>query len=250
MTTSLKGQVAWITGAGSGIGEATAHAMAKEGAIVALTGRRKEPLDTVAHAIEKAGGKALVEPGDVMDKAMAPAVVARIIKATGRLDVLVNNAGTNVTARTFAVLTPENLDYVIQANLNGAYYCVLAVLPQMRAQKDGVLIHTSSWAGRYVSPLSGTAYTASKHAVVAMSHSLNMEEFRNGIRSSVICPHEISTPILETRPVKVTEEERARMLQSEDMANLYVYIATQPPHVCINEVTIAPTWNRAYLNML
>ena len=246
----LEGKVAWITGAGSGIGEATAHAMAKEGAIVALTGRRKEPLDTVAHAIEKAGGKALVEPGDVMDKAMAPAVVARIIKATGRLDVLVNNAGTNVTARTFAVLTPENLDYVIQANLNGAYYCVLAVLPQMRAQKDGVLIHTSSWAGRYVSPLSGTAYTASKHAVVAMSHSLNMEEFRNGIRSSVICPHEISTPILETRPVKVTEEERARMLQSEDMANLYVYIATQPPHVCINEVTIAPTWNRAYLNML
>jgi NADP-dependent 3-hydroxy acid dehydrogenase YdfG len=246
----LEGKVAWITGAGSGIGEATAQAMAKEGAIVALTGRRKEPLDTVAHAIEKAGGKALVEPGDVMDKAMAPAVVARIIKATGRLDVLVNNAGTNVTARTFAVLTPENLDYVIQANLNGAYYCVLAVLPQMRAQKDGVLIHTSSWAGRYVSPLSGTAYTASKHAVVAMSHSLNMEEFRNGIRSSVICPHEISTPILETRPVKVTEEERARMLQSEDMANLYVYIATQPPHVCINEVTIAPTWNRAYLNML
>jgi len=246
----LEGKVAWITGAGSGIGEATAHAMAKEGAIVALTGRRKEPLDTVAHAIEKAGGKALVEPGDVMDKAMAPAVVARIIKATGRLDVLVNNAGTNVTARTFAVLTPENLDYVIQANLNGAYYCVLAVLPQMRAQKDGFLIHTSSWAGRYVSPLSGTAYTASKHAVVAMSHSLNMEEFRNGIRSSVICPHEISTPILETRPVKVTEEERARMLQSEDMANLYVYIATQPPHVCINEVTIAPTWNRAYLNML
>ena len=246
----LEGKVAWITGAGSGIAEATAHAMAKEGAIVALTGRRKEPLDEVAHAIEKAGGKALVEPGDVMDKAMAPAVVARIIKATGRLDVLVNNAGTNVTARTFAVLTPENLDYVIQANLNGAYYCVLAVLPQMRAQKDGVLIHTSSWAGRYVSPLSGTAYTASKHAVVAMSHSLNMDEFRNGIRSSVICPHEISTPILETRPVKVTEEERARMLQSEDMANLYVYIATQPPHVCINEVTIAPTWNRAYLNML
>ena len=246
----LEGKVAWITGAGSGIGEATAHAMAKEGAIVALTGRRKEPLDDVAHAIEKAGGKALVEPGDVMDKAMAPAVVARILKSAGRLDVLVNNAGTNVTARTFAVLTPENLDYVIQANLNGAYYCVLAVLPQMRAQKDGVLIHTSSWAGRYVSPLSGTAYTASKHAVVAMSHSLNMEEFRNGIRSSVICPHEISTPILETRPVKVTEEERARMLQSEDMANLYVYIATQPPHVCINEVTIAPTWNRAYLNML
>ena len=244
----LEGKTIWITGAGSGIGEATAHAMAKEGATVALTGRRKEPLDAVAHAITQAGGKALVEPGDVMDKAMAPAVVDRIIKATGRLDILVNNAGTNVTARTFAVLTPENLDTVLQANLNGAYYCVLAVLPQMRAQHDGVLIHTASWAGKYVTPLSGTAYTASKHAVVAMSHSLNMEEFKNGIRSSVICPHEISTPILNTRPVKVTDEERARMLQSEDMANLYVYIATQPAHVCINEVTIAPTWNRAYLH--
>ncbi len=244
----LEGKTIWITGAGSGIGEATALAMAKEGATVALTGRRKEPLETVAHAITQAGGKALVEPGDVMDKAMAPAVVARIIKATGRLDILVNNAGTNVTARTFAVLTPENLDTVLQANLNGAYYCVLAVLPQMRAQQDGVIIHTASWAGKYVTPLSGTAYTASKHAVVAMSHSLNMEEFKNGIRSSVICPHEISTPILNTRPVKVTEEERARMLQSEDMANLYVYIATQPAHVCINEVTIAPTWNRAYLH--
>ena len=244
----LEGKTIWITGAGSGIGEATAHAMAKEGATVALTGRRKEPLDAVAHAITQTGGKALVEPGDVMDKAMAAAVVDRIIKATGRLDILVNNAGTNVTARTFAVLTPENLDTVLQANLNGAYYCVLAVLPQMRAQQDGVLIHTASWAGKYVTPLSGTAYTASKHAVVAMSHSLNMEEFKNGIRSSVICPHEISTPILNTRPVKVTEEERARMLQSEDMANLYVYIATQPAHVCINEVTIAPTWNRAYLH--
>jgi len=246
--SKLEGKTIWITGAGSGIGEATAHAMAKEGATVVLTGRRKEPLEVVAHAITEAGGKALVEPGDVMDKAMAPAVVERIIKATGRLDVLVNNAGTNVTARTFAVLTPDNLDYVLQANLNGAYYCVLAVLPQMRAQQDGVLIHTASWAGKYVTPLSGTAYTASKHAVVAMSHSLNMEEFKNGIRSSVICPHEISTPILNTRPVKVTDEERARMLQSEDMANLYVYIATQPAHVCINEVTIAPTWNRAYVH--
>jgi NADP-dependent 3-hydroxy acid dehydrogenase YdfG len=245
---SLKGKTVWITGAGSGVGEATAYAMAKEGAVVALTGRRKEPLDKVAHAITEAGGKALVEPGDVMDKAMAPAVVERIIKATGRLDVLVNNAGTNVTARQFDVLTPDNLDYVLQANLNGAYYSTLAVLPQMRAQQDGVLIHTASWAGKYVTPLSGTAYTAAKHAVVAMSHSLNMEEFKNGIRSSVVCPHEISTPILDTRPVKVTDEERARMLQSEDMANLYVYIATQPKHVCINEVTIAPTWNRAYLH--
>ena len=170
--------------------------------------------------------------------------------AGARLDVLVNNAGTNITARTFAVLSADDLDHVIRANLNGAYYCALAALPQMRKQQDGVLIHTSSWAGKYVSPISGSVYTASKHAVIAMSHALNMEEFRNGIRSSVICPNEISTPILDTRPVKVTAEERARMLQVEDMANLYLYIATQPPHVCINEVTISPTWNRFYMNMV
>lgn len=246
----LQGKTVWITGASSGIGKATALLMAQEGACVALTGRRKDALQSVAHMITTAGGQALVEPGDVMDKNMAPAVVERIMKATGRLDVLVNNAGTNITARTFAVLSADDLDHVIRANLNGAYYCALAALPQMRKQQDGVLIHTSSWAGKYVSPISGSVYTASKHAVIAMSHALNMEEFRNGIRSSVICPNEISTPILDTRPVKVTAEERARMLQVEDMANLYLYIATQPPHVCINEVTISPTWNRFYMNMV
>jgi NADP-dependent 3-hydroxy acid dehydrogenase YdfG len=247
---SLEGKTVWITGAGSGIGEATAIAMAREGAKLILTGRRQDALEAVADKIVKVGGQAFVEPGDVTDRAMAPRVVDNIIKTTGRLDILVNNAGVNVTARSFDQLTPENLDFVLQANLNGAYYCALAVLPQMRKQRDGVLIHTSSWAGKYISPISGTAYTASKHAVVAMSHSLNMEEFKNGIRSSVVCPNEISTPILEKRPVKVTDDERARMLQPDDMANLYVYIAKQPPHVCLNEITIAPTWNRFYLNQV
>lgn len=248
--TNLSGKVAWVTGAGSGIGEAAARALAKAGAVVALTGRRKDRLEAVAAAIVAAGGRALVEPGDVMDKAMAPAVVGRIKAVTGRLDILVNNAGLNIRERSFVELVPESVDYVLCGNLNGAYYTLLAVLPLMRAQQDGVLIHTASWAGKYVSPLSGSAYTAAKTALIALSHSLNMEEFQHGIRSCVLCPQEIATPILDARPVKVTSEERARMLQPEDMANLIVYVASQPPHVCINEVTISPTWNRSYLRPL
>ncbi len=248
--TGLSGKVAWVTGAGSGIGEAAARALAEAGAVVALTGRRKDRLEAVAAAIVGAGGRALVEPGDVMDKAMAPAVAGRIKAVTGRLDILVNNAGLNIRERSFAELVPEAVDHVLCANLNGAYYTLLAVLPLMRAQHEGVIIHTASWAGKYVSPLSGSAYTAAKTALIALSQSLNMEEFQHGIRSCVLCPQEIATPILEARPVKVTPEERARMLQPEDLANLIVYVASQPPHVCINEVTISPTWNRSYLRPL
>jgi NADP-dependent 3-hydroxy acid dehydrogenase YdfG len=243
-------KVAWVTGAGSGIGEACAEGLAQDGYVVVLTGRRKEPLEAVAARIKAAGGTAHVKTADLGKPGAVKKVADFIESKLGRIDLLVNNAGLNITARSWTDLTPEGVQQVIDGNLASAFYCSMAVLPMMRAQGGGLLLHTASMAGRFVTPLSGASYTAVKHGVVAMSHSLNMEEFRNGIRSSVICPHEISTPILETRPVKVTEEERARMLQSEDMANLYVYIATQPPHVCINEVTIAPTWNRAYLNML
>jgi NADP-dependent 3-hydroxy acid dehydrogenase YdfG len=248
--TNLQGKVAWVTGAGSGIGEAAALALAKAGAAVALTGRRRDKLEAVAAAIASAGGRAMVEAGDVMDKAMAPAVVERIKAATGRLDILVNNAGLNIRARSFAELLPESVDHVLCGNLNGAYYTLLAVLPLMRALHDGVIIHTASWAGKFISPLSGSAYTAAKTGLIALSQSLNMEEYRHNIRSCVLCPQEIATPILDARPVKVTPEERARMLQPEDMANLIVYVAGQPPHVCINEVTISPTWNRSYLRQI
>jgi NADP-dependent 3-hydroxy acid dehydrogenase YdfG len=126
----------------------------------------------------------------------------------------------------------------------------MAVLPIMRRQKDGVLIHTSSWAGRWVSPLSGSAYNAAKHGVVAMSHGINMEECVNGIRSCVVCPGEVATPILDKRPVPVSQEDRAKMVQSEDCGDLIRYIACLPPHVCINEVVISPTWNRGYVAAL
>ncbi|HEX2888244.1 SDR family oxidoreductase [Vineibacter terrae] len=247
---ALQGKIAWVTGAGSGIGQAAAIALAREGATVVLTGRRKEPLQQTAATIKDDGGKAVVRPGDLMKASVVSRIATDIEKAFGRLDILVNNAGLNITERSWRQLKPEGIDLVIEGNLSSAFYCATAVLPMMRRQKGGVLIHTASMAGRVVSPLSGTAYTAAKHAVVAMSHSLNMEECVNGIRSCVVCPGEVATPILDRRPVPVSKEDRAKMVQSEDCGDLIRYVACLPPHVCINEVHITPTWNRGYVAAL
>ena len=185
---ALTGKVAWVTGAGSGIGQAAAIALAKEGATVVLTGRRKEPLQETAATIKKAGGKAEVKPGDLMKAAAVTKIAKEIEKKYGRCDILVNNAGLNILDRSWAKLTPASAEQVIDGNLSSAFYCTTAVLPMMRKRKDGVLIHTSSMAGRHPSLLSGPAYSAAKHGVVAMSHTINMEECVNGIRSCVVLP--------------------------------------------------------------
>jgi NADP-dependent 3-hydroxy acid dehydrogenase YdfG len=244
--TDLSGKVAWVTGAGSGIGEAAALSLANEGVAVALSGRRREPLEAVAGKIAKAGGKAIVAPGDMSDPETPSRVAREVAGELGRLDILVNNAGSNVTERNWARLTPENIKYVLDANLNSAFYCAHAALNVMRPQKDGLLIHTASWAGRFIGTLSGPAYVAAKHGVVAMSYEINMEEFMNGIRSTVLCPNEVATPILDRRPVPVSQADRDRMIQPQNMADLVVYVAKQPATVCINEVVIMPTWNRGY----
>lgn len=243
----LAGKIAWVTGAGSGIGEAAALKLAEEGAALVLTGRRAAPLEAVAARIRAAGGTAEVQPADLMDKDAVKAIGAFIAGRFGRLDILVNNAGLNITARRWSVLDVDGVDELVRGNLSSAMYCVAVALPLMRAQKDGVLIHTSSMAGRVISPLSGAGYTAAKHGVVAMSHTLNMEEGANGIRSCVVCPGEVATPILDKRPHPVSAEERARMVQSEDVGDLIRYVACLPPHVVLNEVWINPAWNRSYV---
>jgi NADP-dependent 3-hydroxy acid dehydrogenase YdfG len=222
-------------------------ALAAEGAIIVLTGRRREALEGVAGRIAAAGGTARVEPGDLTRGATAGEIVARIAAEFGRLDILVNNAGANIVERSWAQLTPERIDTVITSNLSAAFYCASAVLPIMRRQKDGVLIHTGSWAGKFVATVSGSAYTAAKHGVVAMSHTINMEECANGIRSTTINPAEVATPILDKRPVPIPAEERAVMLQPADLASIILYVATLPPHVVLNEVVMSPTQNRSYL---
>ena len=247
--TELAGKVAWVTGAGTGIGEAGALALAREGAAVALTGRRREPLQAVADKIARAGGKALVASADLGEQDAATRIVAAIAGEFGRLDILVNNAGANVLERSWAKLTPERVKTVLDANLNSAFYCSVAALAIMRPQKDGLLIHTASWAGRFVGIVPGPAYVAAKHAVVAMSYSINMEEFQHGIRSTVLCPNEVATPILDLRPTPVPAEDRARMIQPEHMADLILYIAKQPASICLNEIVISPTWNRGYAHL-
>jgi NAD(P)-dependent dehydrogenase (short-subunit alcohol dehydrogenase family) len=228
--TDLNGQIAWVTGAGTGIGEAGALALAREGVTVVLTGRRREPLEEVAARIGKDGGKAAVETADVANAASVRKVA-------------------DVPERRWAKLQPDGIQKIIGANLTGAFLVVQAALPLMR-ERGGVMIHTSSWAGRFIGPISGPAYMAAKHGVVAMSHSINLEEGRHGIRSSVLCPGEVATPILRYRVPPEKPEDIARMLQPDDMGELIAFVARQPPHVCINEVVISPTHNRGYLKLM
>jgi NADP-dependent 3-hydroxy acid dehydrogenase YdfG len=247
MAGRLAGKVAWVTGAGTGIGEAAALALSEEGATVVLTGRRSEPLERLAARIHQAGGTAHVQAGDLMDAA-TPQRIGEFIKTTlGRLDILVNNAGLNIRERHWSQLTPAGIDQLVGGNLTSALYCVTVALPIMRAQKDGLIIHTASMAGRFIGGLSGPIYTAAKHGVVAMSHTINMEECDNGIRSTAMLPGEVATPILDQRPIPVTPEQRARLVQPEDCGDLVRYIACLPAHVCINEVMITPAYNRGYI---
>ncbi len=246
MQRTIDGEVAWVTGAGSGIGQAAAVALAGAGASLVLSGRRREPLEETAAAITKNGGKALVAPADVSRSGDITKVAEEIKTRFGRCDILVNNAGLNVKNRSWKDVDIAGIDTVIGANLAGPFYAVAAVLPLMRARGGGLIIHVSSWAGRFVSPLTGAGYSATKHAVVAMSHSINQEECTNGIRSCCICPGEVATPILDKRPVPVSAEDKARMLQSDDLAETILYVARMPASVCVNEILISPTWNRLY----
>jgi len=231
-------------------GAGGALALGRDGATLVLSRRRAETLKAVADKIAKAGGKASIQPADVT-KAAAVQKVADAIRADhGRLDIVVNNAGMNIPDRTWQRLKAEGADAVITGNLTSAFYVVQAALPIMRTQKDGLIIHTASWAGRFIGPVSGPAYTAAKHGMVAMSHTINLEECRNGIRSCVVCPGEVATPILVNRPIPETPETMARMVQSEDMGNIIAFIAGQPAHVCINEIVVSPTHNRGYIGIM
>ncbi len=244
---SLEGKIAWITGAGTGIGLAGAQALARAGATVVMSGRRGDVLERESAAIRNAGGKATVETLDVSDAAGVQRVTQSILARHGKVDILVNSAGLNNPQRFWRDQTVESWDQVIRINLDGTFYCTKAVIPSMRTQKDGVVINISSWAGKYTSAMAGAAYNGSKAAVVSLTETINMEECANGIRACAICPAEVATPILDRRPVPPSAEERAKMLQPADLGETIRWVAEQPPHVCINEIIISPTWNRLYV---
>ncbi|HEY5293320.1 MAG TPA: SDR family oxidoreductase [Burkholderiales bacterium] len=247
---SLKGKVAWITGGGSGIGLAGGLELAKAGAHVVISGRTAA---TNAAALKQlqAEGSAEVLQLEVSDAKAVAKAAKDILRRHGRIDILVNSAGTNLPGkRNWNAVEIEGWDEVVAINLSGLFYCCHAVLPAMRAQKDGLVINVSSWAGRYPSTLTGPAYNATKRAVIALTESINAEECTNGIRATSVLPGEVATPILEKRPVQPPKADRERMLQPEDLGHTILYIASLPPRACVNELIISPTWNRFYLGGL
>jgi NADP-dependent 3-hydroxy acid dehydrogenase YdfG len=241
---TLTGKVAWLTGAGSGIGQAGAVALAAAGATVVISGRRAEALEDTRRLVMDAGGEVEKLPLDVAEKRQVAHAAKALLDRHGRCDILVNSAGLNVPKRYYRELAPEDWDKVIGINLNGALYCISALLPAMRAQRGGLIINVSSWLGRWVGYLGGVAYGASKHALATLTHHLNMEEGMHGIRGCVIYPGEVATPLLKARPVPPAQEDIDRMLKPEDLGRTIRFVAEMPAHVCLNEIVIAPTWNR------
>ena len=245
--TKLDGKIAWVTGAGTGIGEAAAIALAEEGATVVLSGRRREPLEGVAARITQKGGTADVQNGDMTKKEDVQRIAAHIQATYGRLDIAVSNAGVNITPRHWNQISYDGIEYMLDGNLTASAYVSLAAITMMRPRQDGLIVHTASMAGRFPGGFSGPLYGAAKHGVVAMSHTINMEECVNGIRSTVFLPGEVATPILDSRPNPVSQEMRARMVQPEDCGDLIRYIACLPRHLVMNEVWLSPTHNRKYV---
>jgi NADP-dependent 3-hydroxy acid dehydrogenase YdfG len=246
---TLSGKVAWVTGAGGGIGEASATALAQAGAYVVLSGRRASELDRVVAQIADAGGKAEAAPLDVVDAQATQTIADDLTARLGGIDIFMANAGINVPNRAVGAITAVDFARVVDINLNGVMNGIIAVLPQMRDKGAGTLILTSSWAGRHPSRLTGPAYSASKHAVVALSHAINQDEGVNGIRCTALMPGEVATPIMQSRPKPPSAEDLAKMLQADDLGAMVRYIAEAPPHVCINEVLISPTWNRSFVGV-
>jgi NADP-dependent 3-hydroxy acid dehydrogenase YdfG len=244
---SLSGKLAWITGAGSGIGQAAAIGLAESGALVVLSGRRSDELAATQAIVQRAGGKAVTCPLDATIQSKVADAALGIAANHGAIDILVNSAGINVPKRRYKDLSVADWDRVVDINLKGAMYTMLAVLPSMRARRNGLIINISSWLGRWPGYLAGPAYAATKHGMGAMTDQLNMEDGVNGIRGCVICPGEVATPILKTRPIPPSDEEIARMLQPEDLGRLVRFVAESPAHVCLNEIVISPTWNRMYV---
>ena len=246
---SLKGKVAWITGGGSGIGLAGAMELAQAGAQVVISGRNAA---TNAAALKKlrAQGSAEVLQLEVSDAKAVAEAAKDILGRHGRIDILINSAGSNLGKRNLHNMSVEGWDEVVRINLSGLFYCCHAVLPAMRTQQDGLIINISSWAGRYASTLTGPAYNATKRAVIALTESINAEECAHGIRATSVLPGEVATPILEKRPLPPAREEREKMLQAEDLGQTILYLASLPPRACVNELIISPTWNRFYVGGL
>jgi NADP-dependent 3-hydroxy acid dehydrogenase YdfG len=244
MQIDLSGTVVAITGASSGIGEATALAAAQAGAAVSLAARRGERIDALAQRIAEQGGRAIAVPTDVGEEDQARAFVERTHQELGRLDVLVNNAGVMLLGPIEDAPT-EEWRRMIHVNLFGVLYCTHAAVPLMRRQGSGHIVNVSSVAGRVARSGSGV-YNLTKWGVGAFSESLRQELAPHAVRVTLVEPGAVETELADHIRPAIREQAMSRFadverLQAVDIANAIVYALGQPPHVSINEVLVRPT---------
>lgn len=234
----VAGKKILLTGGGSGIGRAVAIKLVEAGAKVVIVGRDQAKLDETN---KLAGGNVHVLVCDGTKHDQVEKTVAAAIKTLGGLDILINNAGMNLKERYIRNLTVEAWQQTIQGNLDSAFYFTRVVVPGMIAQSHGHIINISSVSGKRANKLGGTAYAAAKFGMMALSHSVGLEEGENGIRTTAICPGEVNTPILDHRPTAVSDERRAVILKPEDVAEAVYYVANLRPGVSVPEMIITPS---------
>jgi NADP-dependent 3-hydroxy acid dehydrogenase YdfG len=235
--SGVLGKAVLITGGGSGVGQAAARLFVEAGARVAIAGRDEAKLKKTAEGL----GRILVKSADVTNPTSVANLIHAVTERFGRIDILVNNAGTNIKARKMRELTVENWNKLVRTNLDGAFFCIREVLPQMIDRKDGVIINVNSVSGKRAYPLAGAGYAAGKFGLHGLAGCLASEEMESNIRVSSIYPGEIDTPILEERPTPVTAEQRAKILKPEDVAAAILWVAGLPPHVSVPELIIKPS---------
>jgi NADP-dependent 3-hydroxy acid dehydrogenase YdfG len=245
MAGKLDNKVAIITGASAGIGEATAIALAAEGAKVVIAARRSDRLEALAKRIESSGGQVLPIVTDITDETQANNLIQKANAELGRVDILVNNAGIALTGNIDGGNTSD-WRRMFDVNVFGLLYATHAVLPIFKAQGSGHIVNISSVAGRLARAGVGI-YNATKWGVNAISESLRQEVLKDNIRVTIIEPGlvntEINNHITDSISKQISEERRKsiKALESDDIARAIAYAVTQPPHVNVNEILIRPT---------
>src|SRR5678816_4306289 len=233
-------KTAVVTGGGTGVGRAIALKLANQGWRVAIIGRRIEALEETQRLAGPAASAITTHGCDVGNSDSVAAIGRQILEQFGDVDVLVNSAGTNVPRRALAVLSLDDYRAMMDANVNGAYYCVQAFLPRMRTRGTGVIVNIVSEAGKLASPKAGPAYVMSKFGMAGLTQSINAEERGNGIRACAIFPGDIDTPLLDKRPQPPDSNARATMLRAEDVADCALFCISVPPHVVVEEMVVRP----------
>ena len=238
---NLSGQNVIVTGASSGFGEEIALQFAQAGAHLALVARREDMLRALAQRIEPLGVRALVCPCDVGDEAQVRAAVAKINAELGPIDVLVNNAGTNVPNRSIADTTTTDMQVVINVNLTSAFLFTNLLMSQMQARGAGTIINIASRAANFPSLLAGVAYSSAKMGMQALNRITNEEGNPHGVRACVINPGVAATPLLDRRPSPPPQDLRKLMMQAEDIAATVLYAASLPLRANADRIDLYPT---------